>query len=200
MVQPRSRRQFLAATVPLTLAGCLVEGGTDTPNNGVEATSSEQPTGRKQRAKSDTDEVRAQSSGSEKTTNASTDDRDRYPKPTGITIEETDIVRIVESIHLSQIIADVVVGNPGENTYGTLELRIDAYYEPPTDDRTYHPPRVDERIAVGRTYVDQTFESFGSGIRTFEDAMIQYDDDETNNSVNTANFDLEVAVRRAEPL
>jgi len=76
---------------------------------------------------------------------------------------------------------------------------VDAYYEPPEDDRTYHPPRVDERTAVGRTYVEDDFESFGSGTRTFADVVVRYDAEDANDSTDPAEFDLEIAVRRANP-
>ncbi|OYR80874.1 hypothetical protein DJ71_14160 [Halorubrum sp. E3] len=59
---------------------------------------------------------------------------------------------------------------------------------------------MDERTAVGRTYIERTFESFDSGTRTIEDIIIQYDTDDTNGSTDPTEFDIEIAVRRADPL
>jgi hypothetical protein len=199
MTRPPSRRQFLAAAVPVALAGCLVEDESSAADQTEEV------------ADGDGSEETAPAADGESTTSGGSDgpddaepaadttggDGDASPGPAGITVEETDIVRIVESNLLSQIVADVTVRNTGERAYGTLELRVDAYYEPPEDDRTYHPPRVDERTAVGRTYVEDDFESFDSGTRTFEDVVIQYDAEDANDSTDPAEFDVEIAVRRA---
>ncbi|MUW14947.1 hypothetical protein GJ633_09930 [Halorubrum sp. CBA1125] len=132
---------------------------------------------------------------------AQADEDGEFADPAGIAVEAVSINRIVESFDRSQIVADVVVRNTGDRTYGTLELRVDAFYEPPEDDRTYHPPRVDERTAVGRTYVEREFEGFATNTRTFDDIVIRYDADaDANGSTDPAEFDLEIAVRRAEPL
>lgn len=200
MTRPPSRRRFLAAAVPVALAGCLVEDGssaagqtggtTDGDGSGETTAADDEPTA---------SEASDGSDGAESTADAAPDDGEASPGPAGITVEETEVVRIVESNRLSQIVADVTVRNSGDRAYGTLELRVDAYYEPPEDDRTYHPPRVDERTAVGRTYVEDDFESFGSGTRTFADVVVRYDAEDANDSTDPAEFDLEIAVRRANP-
>jgi hypothetical protein len=202
VTRPPSRRRFLAAAVSVAFAGCLVEdessvagqtsGTTDDDGSGEMAPAADD--------ESTTGETNEASDDAEPTANTTADTEYVSPDSAGITTEETDIVRIVESNLLSQIVADVTIRNTGEHTYGTLELRIDAYYEPPEDDRTYHPPRIDERTAVGRTYVEDDFESFGSGTRTFEDVVVQYDAEDANDSTDPAEFDLEIAVRRANPL
>ena len=196
MTRPPSRRRVLAAAVPVALAGCLVEDG---------SSAADQTDGDRSGETAATDGESTANGGSdgpddaEPTADATGGDGDASPGPAGIAVEETEIVRIVESNLLSQIVADVTVRNTGERAYGTLELRVDAYYEPPEDDRTYHPPRVDERTAVGREYVERTFDSFESGTRTFEGAVVQYDAEDANGSVDPAEFDLEAAVRRADP-
>ncbi|MDB2252663.1 hypothetical protein PM033_12920 [Halorubrum ezzemoulense] len=118
----------------------------------------------------------------------------------GIAVETIRIDRIVESLYQSQIIADIAISNVGPAQYGTLELRADAYYEPPDDERTYHPPRVTDRTAVGRSYIERTYDSFDSGTRTLTGVVIQYDADDANGSTDPADFDIEIAVRWAKPL
>ena len=204
MTRQRSRRRFLAATVPLTLAGCLVEADPDATDGNRQAVEG----GTKTESGTVEDEPTTQSEAEDKGTAVQTDDtgavanasdeENSAPDSPGITVESTNISQIIGSIYQSQIVTDVTVRNSSEHTYGTLTLRIDAYYEPPEDDRTYHPPRVNDRTAVGRTYVTDTFESFDSGTRTFEDVVIQYDAEDANNSIDPAEFDLEIAVRRAE--
>jgi len=193
MTRPHSRRRFLVGTIPVALAGCLVTGADDSgesSQNVVDQTNSD--------SVSPENTVQAEPADEAATTsNESNSDG----VPAQIEIEEVEIVRVVKSNLLSQIIVDIVVRNSGGATYGTLELRIDAYYEPPDDDRTYHPPRVDERNAVGREYTEQTFTEFESGTRTFEDVVIQYDADiSANGSVDPNKFDFDIAIRRAEPL
>ena len=204
MTRSHPRRRFLAATVPLTLAGCLIEAdpnSTDGNRQGVED-------GTETESGIIKDDSTTQSEAEDKGTAAQTDDtgtvanvsdeENAVPDSAGITVESTNISQIIGSIYQSQIVTDVTVRNTGEHTYGTLDLRIDAYYEPPEDDRTYHPPRVNDRTAVGRTYVKETFDLFDSGTRTFEDVVIQYDAEDANDSIDPAEFDLEIAVRRAE--
>lgn len=201
MTRPPSRRRFLAAAVPVALAGCLVEDGSNAADR-TEGTAGGDQSGETAPAadgESTTGEANDGPDDAAATADATGDDGDASPGPAGITVEETEIIRIVESNLLSQIVADVTIRNTGEHTYGTLELRIDAYYEPPEDDRTYHPPRVDERTAVGRTYVESDFESFDSGTRTFEDVVVRYDAEDANDATDPAEFDLEIAVRRANP-
>jgi len=198
MTRLRSRRRFLATVTPVALAGCLVVQGTDeSQESSGDGSASEPGTNSEQ---TPTDEAEGSSSAVESGESTSADDGESLTEAAGISIEETDILRIVESVNLSQIVIDVTVRNGGERTYGTLELRVDAYYEPPEDDRTYHPPRVDERTAVGREYFERTFESFDGETRVFEDVVVQYDADDANGSVAPAEFTLEVAVRRADPL
>jgi len=200
MTQLRSRRRFLATVIPVALAGCLVEQGTDGSQESTGDVSAPEPETKSEQTPTPTDEAEGPSSAVESGESASADDGGSLAEAAGISIEETDILRIVESINLSQIVVDVTVQNSGEHTYGTLELRVDAYYEPPEDDRTYHPPRVDERTAVGREYVEHTFESFDNETKVFEDIVVQYDAEDANGSVAPDEFTLEVAVRRADPL
>lgn len=193
MTRPHSRRRFLVGTIPVALAGCLVTGADDSgesSQNIVDQTNGD----------SVSPENTAQAEPADEAATTS-DESNSDGVPARIEIEEVEIVRVVKSNLLSQIIVDIVVRNSGGATYGTLELRIDAYYEPPDDDRTYHPPRVDERNAVGREYTEQTFTEFESGTRTFEDVVIQYDADiNANGSVDPNKFDFDIAIRRAEPL
>ena len=193
MSGPHSRRRFLAGAVPVALAGCLV---TDADESGASTEAVVDETGGGNDTTSN-----AEQDGTADETAATSSGADSDNVPAGIEISQVDIVRIVESNLLSQIVVDIVVRNPGDITYGTLELRVDAYYEPPDDDKTYRPPRVDERTAVGREYTEQTFEEFESGTRTFENVVIQYDADaDANDSTDPEEFDFDVVVRRAEPL
>ena len=193
MNKPHSRRRFLASAIPIALAGCLVvdaDENSDTPQTVADGPSADlATTGKKDQAEPINESVAA--------TNQSGSDS----LPAGIGIDRIEITRIVESNLLPQIVVDVVVSNARNLTFGTLELRIDAFYNPPDDDRTYRPPRVTERTAVGREYTEQTFEAFESGTRVFEDVVIQYDADaDANDSTDPDDFDFEVVVRRAEPI
>lgn len=202
MTRLSSRRQFLAAAIPISLAGCLVEGESNAADQTRETANGDQtaePTPATS-AESTTGETNDGPGDAGSNVDTAGDSSEALPDPAGITVEETEIVRIVESNLLSQVVADITIRNTGERTYGTLELRVDAYYEPPEDDRTYHPPRVNERTAIGRTYVEDEFESFDSGTQTFEDVVVQYDAEDANGSTDPAEFELEIVVRRAEPL
>ena len=196
MTQPYPRRQLLVAVGSLSLAGCLVESETSSADASEESSQS--------RTNSSSHPERRTSAGSQ-----SADSRPPNNASSGITtsldaagiaVETIRIDRIVESLYQSQIIADIAISNVGPAQYGTLELRADAYYEPPDDDRTYHPPRVTDRTAVGRSYIERTYDSFDSGTRTLNGVVIQYDADDSNGSTDPAEFDIEIAVRWAEPL
>ena len=192
MTHSRSRRRVLAAAVPTLLGGCLVESRAD-PAARSDASS----------ARTDTDGSDGEGDGNDGESDGGGDTADAAPagstSPAGIAVESVSIDRIVGSIHhLSQIAADVTVRNAGPATYGSVELRVDAFYNPPADDRTYHPPRVDERTAVGRRYVDREFDGFESGTRTFE-VVVRYDADaDANGSTDPDAFDLTVAIRGAD--
>lgn len=194
MTHSRSRRRVLAAAVPTLLGGCLVESRAD-PAARSDASS----------ARTDADGSDGESEGSDGGDDGGGDTADAAPagstSPAGIAVESVSIDRIVGSIHhLSQIVADVTVRNAGPATYGSVELRVDAFYNPPADDRTYHPPRVDERTAVGRRYVDREFDGFESGTRTFE-VVVRYDADaDANGSTDPDAFDLTVAIRGADAI
>ena len=187
MTHSRSRRRVLAAAVPTLLGGCLVESRADPA------------------ARPDASSARPDADGNDGESDGGGDTADAAPagstSPAGIAVESVSIDRIVGSIHhLSQIVADVTVRNAGPATYGSVELRVDAFYNPPADDRTYHPPRVDERTAVGRRYVDREFDGFESGTRTFE-VVVRYDADaDANGSTDPDAFDLTVAIRGADAI
>ena len=201
MTHSRSRRRVLAAAVPTLLGGCLVESRAD-PAARSDASS----------ARTDADGNDGEGDGNDGASEGSDggddgggDTADAAPagstSPAGIAVESVSIDRIVGSIHhLSQIVADVTVRNAGPATYGSVELRVDAFYNPPADDRTYHPPRVDERTAVGRRYVDREFDGFESGTRTFE-VVVRYDADaDANGSTDPDAFDLTIAIRGADAI
>ncbi|TKX74447.1 hypothetical protein EXE46_08690 [Halorubrum sp. GN11_10-6_MGM] len=187
---PCPRRQLLAAVGSLSLAGCLVESDTPVADSSEETAPSHTQSTTASTSES-TESAQPDNTSAGNTTSLET---------VGIAVETIRITRIIESPNQSQLIADIVIANPGTTEYGTLELRADAYYEPPADDRTYHPPRVSERTAVGRTYIEQTYDSFDSGTRTLRGVVIQYDDDDANGSTDPDEFDIEIAVRRAEPV
>ncbi|MDV7351182.1 hypothetical protein R3751_15525 [Halorubrum distributum] len=190
------RRHFLAAVGSLSTAGCLVQR--DTAATDV----SEDP------PRSDTTgSTHSQTSTSNESNSMDSTHTDNGPTDTttsldtvGIAVEEIRIDRIIESPYQSQIVAEIVISNVGPAQYGTLEFRADAYYEPPADDRTYHPPRVSTRTAVGRTYIERQYDSFDSGTRTLRGIVIQYDADDANGSTDPARFDIELAVRRVNRL
>jgi len=197
MTSPHSRRQLLAAAIPFALAGCLLEPAQG-PVDGDQQMSSPNQSPANNPPTTETTTT-AQTNDSDTVKNTSNGGATVPADPAGIEIDSVEISRIIESRNQSQIVADITVRNTGTQAYGALEIRVDAYYNPPPDDRTYHPPRVSERTAVGRTYADRTFESFESGTRVFEDVVIQYDAEDANGSVDPALFDVTVAVRHAEP-
>lgn len=208
MTHSRSRRRVLAAAVPTLLGGCLVESRAD-PAARSDASSARTDAdgndGEGDGTDGESDGTDGESDGSDGGSNGGGDTADAAPagstSPAGIAVESVSIDRIVGSIHhLSQIAADVTVRNAGPATYGSVELRVDAFYNPPADDRTYHPPRVDERTAVGRRYVDREFDGFESGTRTFE-VVVRYDADaDANGSTDPDAFDLTVAIRGADAI
>ena len=205
MTRSRSRRRVLAAAVPTLLGGCLVESQADP------AARSDTSTGQTDAGEDGdgSDGGGGDADGGDTNGNDDTDgsagDADTAgstsPAPAGIAVESVSIDRIIGSFYLSQIVIDVTVRNAGPATYGSVELRVDAFYTPPADDRTYHPPRVDERTAVGRRYVDREFDGFESGTRTFENVVVRYDADaDANGSTDPDEFEFTVAVRGADPI
>lgn len=191
MTLSHHRRKFLAAVTSLSLAGCLVESDTGTADESGEPSRSHT-----------TESPRPQTSTSNQTQPPDSARPDGEPislDTAGIAVETVRINRIIESPYQSQVVADIVISNVGPARYGTLEFRADAYYEPPADDRTYHPPRVSERTAVGRTYIERQYDSFGTGTRTLSEIVIQYDADDANGSTDPATFDIELVARRVNP-
>jgi hypothetical protein len=87
--------------------------------------------------------------------------------------------------------ARLVVENAGRFTYGTVELRVDAYATVPSSP---------ERDPVGFAYVTERFPSddrFDDGTRRF-DVSISFRSRETSARPDPEWYEVDAAVRRAE--
>ena len=194
MSHPLSRRQFMAASVPGLLAGCLVESEESGTGSGEDTDGSETETG--ESAATD-DEAGDGSAGSDSTTSQQIDDEDIPdavgPDGSGLIVTDVDVLGVTDGGYWTTVDARLTVENAGRFAYGTIEFRADAYATRPNSS---------ERDAVGYATVRRHFrqaEPFDGGTRVFN-VSIRFRSRETRSRADPNWYEVDAAVRRAEPV
>ncbi|KDS90777.2 hypothetical protein FK85_10265 [Halorubrum saccharovorum] len=188
MTRPLSRRRVLAAAVPGLLAGCLVESseeGAEGPSESADAGPSAESGSADDGAPESLDagETADQADG-----NGTTDQLG--PDGSGLVVTEAEVVDVTNEGAQTRVEAEITVENAGRFTYGTVELRVDAY-----------ATGLRDRKPVGYDYALESFSAgnrFDDGMRRFE-ATIYVPNSETHTRPDPDWYDIDAAVRRAEP-
>ena len=201
------RRRLLAAAVPGLLAGCLVEssedaGGServtdrDSPSEGGESPDERRDTEGQAGAGERTDTERQAGAGERTDTERRGDDdppAEVGPDGSGLVVTNVDIRSVTSGGYETTVTARLTVENAGRFTYGTVELRADAYAT---------QPNASERDAVGYSYVTRQFSSgdrFADGTVPFT-VEIVFPNHETHAFLDADWYEVDAAVRRAEPV
>jgi hypothetical protein len=198
-----SRRRLLAAAVPGLLAGCLVAsdesadggegggegedvGGSD-PEGDESAEGGESAGGEASGADSTTDGSTAEQTDDEPVTD------EVGPDGSGLVVTSVDVRGVTDDGSVTTVDARLTVENRGRFIYGTVEFRVDAYASRPGSS---------ERDSVGFSSVTRRFTSgnrFDDGSRRF-DVSIAFRSRETNVRADTDWYEVDAAVRTADPV
>jgi len=190
------RRRLLAAAVPGVLAGCLVESSAETDGSGDGTSVSADDAG-DSGSEAGGDGDRDSVSGDDGSAAEQSDDGDPPeevgPDGSGLVVTNVDVLSVTDGGYETTVRARLTVENAGRFTYGTVELRVDAYATRPGSP---------EREAVGRAYVTRRFISddrFADGTERFT-VEISFRSRETNVPSDVDWYEVDAAVRRAEPV
>jgi len=191
------RRRLLAAAVPGLLAGCLVESSEEAggPGDGTGASADGDEGGTAGETGSDADRESV-SEGDEpaaEQTDGENSPSEVGPDGSGLVVTDVDVLSVVDGGSETTVEARLTVENAGRFTYGTVELRVDAYAARPNSR---------QREAVGYEYVTERFSSddrFAEGTERFT-AAISFPSRETNARPDPDWYEVDAAVRRAEPV
>ena len=193
MSDPLSRRRFVAAVIPGLLAGCLVEseegaaGSADSENDSEADTEDSEATD----DGADDDSTENDETGSQRTDDALPDEIG--PDGSGLVVTNVDVLRVTDGGYETTVDARLTVENAGRFSYGIVEFRVDAYATRPNSP---------DRDAVGHTYVVRRFSSgdrFTDGTRRF-DVSVSFRSRESRARADPDWYEVDVAVRRAEPV
>ena len=193
MSGPLSRRRFVAAVIPGLLAGCLVEseegaaGSADSENDSEADTEDSEATD----DGADDDSTENDETGSRRTDDALPDEIG--PDGSGLVVTNVDVLRVTDGGYETTVDARLTVENAGRFSYGIVEFRVDAYATRPNSP---------DRGAVGHTYVVRRFSSgdrFTDGTRRF-DVSVSFRSRESRARADPDWYEVDVAVRRAEPV
>ena len=202
-----SRRRLLAASVPGLLAGCLVESDESAAGSGAggESEDADGPGGEESaggEAPAESEESAGdEASGDDSTTDEATAEQtDDEPAPdevgpdgSGLVVSSADVRDVTDDGYETTVDARLAVENRGRFTYGTVELRVDAYPAPPNSTKG---------DSVGGAYVTRRFTSgnrFDDGTRRF-DVSITFRSRETNVPADVDWYEVDAAVRTADPV
>lgn len=202
-----SRRRLLAAAAPGLLAGCLVESDESAAGSGaggesedVDGPEAEESAGGEAPAESE-ESAGGEASGDDSTTDEATAEQtDDEPAPdevgpdgAGLVVTSVDVRDVTDDGYETTVDARLAVENRGRFTYGTVELRVDAYPAPPNSTKG---------DSVGFSYVTRRFTSgnrFDDGTRRF-DVSITFRSRETNVPADVDWYEVDAAVRTADPV
>ncbi|WP_280587850.1 hypothetical protein [Halorubrum sp. Boch-26] len=202
-----SRRRLLAAGVPALLAGCLVESD-EGANGGSRAGSDADGTGSEPGESAGGDgstdgsgDASAGDSTAEQADDEQADDGQADepapdavgPDAAGLVVTNTEVLGVTDDGYETTVDARLTVENAGRFTYGTVELRVDAYATRPSSS---------ERDPVGFAYVTERFSSgnrFSDGTRRF-DVSISFRSRETNARPDPGWYEVDAAVRTSNPI
>lgn len=200
MSGPLSRRRFVAAVIPGLLAGCLVEseegaaGSADSENDSEADTEESVADTEDSEATddgADDDSTENDETGSRRTDGALPDEIG--PDGSGLVVTNVDVLRVTDGGYETTVDARLTVENAGRFSYGIVEFRVDAYATRPNSP---------DRGAVGHTYVVRRFSSgdrFTDGTRRF-DVSVSFRSRESRARADPDWYEVDVAVRRAEPV
>lgn len=200
MSGPLSRRRFVAAVIPGLLAGCLVEseegaaGSADSENDSEADTEDSVADTEDSEATddgADDDSTENDETGSQRTDDALPDEIG--PDGSGLVVANVDVFRVTDGGYETTVDARLTVENAGRFSYGIVEFRVDAYATRPNSP---------DRDAVGHTYVVRRFSSgdrFTDGTRRF-DVSVSFRSRESRARADPDWYEVDVAVRRAEPV
>ncbi|WP_144923073.1 hypothetical protein [Halorubrum salsamenti] len=204
------RRRLLAAAVPGLLAGCLVESSEDANGSGdgtgtsAGEAGSEAEGGTGSEAEGGTGSEADRESLSEgegpesdESDAEQADDEDppeeTGPDGSGLVVTNVDVLGVTDGGYETTVRARLTVENAGQFTYGTVLFRLDAYASRPNSI---------EREAVGFAEHREEYSSgdrFADGTRRFT-VEIAFRSRETRARADPDWYEIEVAVRRAEPV
>ncbi|EMA59131.1 hypothetical protein [Halorubrum lipolyticum] len=191
------RRRLLAAAVPGLLAGCLVESSEETGGSGDETgTSAGDGASDSESEAGDDGDSESVSEGGDPAAEQ-TEDEDPPeavgPDGSGLVVTDVDVLGVTDGGYETTVRARLTVENAGRFTYGAIELRADAYAVRPNSS---------DREAVGDAYVTRRFTSddrFADGTERFA-VEISFRSRETNARPDPDWYEVDAAVRRAEPV
>ncbi|EMA64939.1 hypothetical protein [Halorubrum kocurii] len=190
------RRRLLAAAVPGLLAGCLVESSAETDGSG-DGTGASADDASDSGSEAGGDGDRESVSGDDGSAAEQADDEDPPeevgPDGSGLVVTDVDVLGVTDGGYETTVRARLTVENAGRFTYGTVELRADAYATRPGSD---------EREAVGYEYSTERFLSndrFAEGTERFA-VEISFRSRATNARPDPNWYEVDAAVRRAEPV
>jgi len=209
--RPLSRRRLLAASVPGLLAGCLVQsgdggdavaaggeaddGGASTGDGGSDAGGSD--AGSEETTESEGETTGAGESAAERDDTEQVDGESVPdavgPDGAGLVVTNAEVLGVADEGYETTVDARLTVENRGRFTYGTVEFRVDAYATRPNSR---------ERHTAGFAYDTERFASgdrFDDGTRRF-DVSISFRSRETNVPADVDWYEVDAAVRRAEPV
>jgi len=203
MTRSISRRRLLAAAVPGLLAGCLVESDEGVAGSGAggESEDADGPGSEGEESAGGGEPAGGEASGDDSTTAESTaeqtDDEsvpdEVGPDGAGLVVTSVDVRDVTDDGYETTVDARLAVENRGRFTYGTVELRVDAYPARPGSP---------EGDSVGHAYVTRRFTSgnrFDDGTRRF-DVSITFRSRETNVPADIDWYEVDAAVRTADPV
>ena len=204
-----SRRRFLAAAVPGLLGGCLVEsdeGGDGSGAGGesedAEASDPEAETSDPEGAEFAGSEEAAGggASGDGSTDGSTAGQTDEEPVPdrvgpagSGLVVTGVEVRGVTDDVYETTVDVRLTVENSGRFTYGTVELRVDAYAARPGSP---------ERDPVGFAYVTERFDDgdrFDDGTRRF-DVSVTFRNRETNARPDPDRYEVDAAIRTSDPV
>lgn len=193
MSDPLSRRRFVAAVIPGLLAGCLVESEEGAAGSADSENDSEADTEDSEATDDGADEGSTENdeTGSQRTDDALPDEIG--PDGSGLVVANVDVFRVTDGGYETTVDARLTVENAGRFSYGIVEFRVDAYATRPNSP---------DRDAVGHTYVVRRFSSgdrFTDGTRRF-DVSVSFRSRESRARADPDWYEVDVAVRRAEPV
>ncbi|WP_128905415.1 hypothetical protein [Halorubrum amylolyticum] len=191
MTRSLSRRRLLAAAVPGALAGCLVESSDGAGEGAIGSGNA----GHDAESGSEGEAARESLAEGDGATAEQADDGDvpdeLGPDGAGLVVTDADVVDVTDGGVQTTVEAEITVENAGRFTYGTVELRVDAY-----------ATGLRDRKPVGYDNVDGSFTAgnrFDDGTKLFE-VSITVPNSETHTRPAPDWYDVDAAVRRAEPL
>lgn len=184
MSAPILRRRFVAAALPLALAGCIEDPDQQAQESSEESTSDPS-------TESVTPTETAVSTETATPTETPTPER-VDPGEAGIAVTLTEVVRVTDENTERDVRAQVEIRNDGRFEYGLLEFRVDAY----------EIGRNGSREARAFAYVTRHWpdsDTLSKDDRSVISVTISFPESDARRRADADNYEVDVAIRRAEP-